>query len=211
MSMKSPPLTENLVEIDTIDISNVLNTLNDNPQLWEECDYRQKNYNKHEHTKTILCVWSGKYGKNNPQLIKYDKTYNMFESFINEILNKLKAHFDWKKEMVIYKAMFAKLPAGKNIHPHVDGTRPLRKPHRIHIPILTEDHLIQTQIGGETYHLKAGTIYDFNNTKKHAVKNESTKDRINFIIDVTEVGTLPKLEKSKFSVVDLKDARVKIL
>ena len=76
---------------------------------------------------------------------------------------------------------------------------------------MTEDHLIQTIIGGKTYHLKAGTIYDFNNTKRHEVKNESKKDRINFIIDVTEVGTLPKLEKSKISVVNLKDARVKIL
>ena len=209
MAMKIPPLNTNLEEIGTIDISAVQSTLNEHPELWDECDYRQKSYDKHQHTKSIMCIWSGQ-KKLEPQVLIYKNNYKMFEPFINELLPKLKEHFNWKKPMFIYKAMFAKLTAKKEILPHIDMSRPLRKPQRIHVPIFTEDHLVYTNIGKETYHLKAGTIYNFNNTRRHGIKNDSTTDRVNFIIDVSEVGTLPRLENSLISITDLKDARVKI-
>ena len=159
MAMKIPPLNTNLEEIGTIDISTVQSTLNEHPELWDECDYRQKSYDKHQHTKSIMCIWSGQ-KKLEPQVLIYKNNYKMFEPFINELLPKLKEHFNWKKPMFIYKAMFAKLTAKKEILPHIDMSRPLRKPQRIHVPIFTEDHLVYTNIGKETYHLKAGTIYN---------------------------------------------------
>ena len=210
MSMKIPPLTENLQEIGTIDISKIKTLLNNHPELWKECNYRQNKYKPHKKTESIICVWSSN-NKNNLQIIRYEKTYKLFESFINELIGILKKHFHWKKEIFIYKAMFANLKLKSKITPHIDMGPVLRKPQRIHIPIFTDQDFVYTKIGGVTYHLKPGSIYNFNNTIRHSVENNSTKDRINFIIDVSEVGTLPCLENNLISVNSLSDERIKIL
>ena len=210
MSMKSPPLKENLEEIGTIDISNVQNVLNNKPELWKEFKYRQDNYQPHKNTETIVCVWSGRSAEG-PQVLKYENNYNLFKSFIDELLVLLKNHFKWKKEIFIYKAMFAKLKAKSDVSKHIDRFPLLRKPQRIHVPIFTEEEKVYTKIGETTYHLKNGTIYNFNNTRPHSVDNTSTKDRVNFILDVSEVGTLSHIEKTLISITDLKNSVVKIL
>lgn len=210
MSMKKPPLKENLEEIGTIDISNVQNVLNNKPELWNECKYRQENFKPHKDTESIICVWSGRTATG-PQVIRYENNYNLFKSFINELLVLLKNHFKWQKDIFIYKAMFAKLKAKSNISPHIDRFPLLRRPQRIHVPIFTEDDKVYTKINDTTYHLKSGTIYNFNNTKRHSIENTSTKDRVNFIIDVSEVGTLSHIEKTLISITDLKNSVVKIL
>ena len=207
--MKTPPLIENLEKIGTIDISKIKILLNKYPELWKECNFRQNKFKVHKQTESIICIWSSSI--NNVQIIKYEKTYKLFESFINELLGVLKTHFRWKKEIFIYKAMFANLKPKSQITPHVDMSEILRKTQRIHVPILTDQDFVYTKIGGISYHLKPGTIYNFNNTKLHSVENKSSKDRINFIIDVSEVGTFPSLESNLISVNSLSDERIKIL
>ncbi len=208
--MKLPPLNKNLDIIDTINISPIQKLITNHPELWKSMTYRQDKYKPHKNTESIICIWSG--SKNNiKQIIKHEPNYNLFETFIKSIINKLKSHFNWKKDIFIYKAMFAKLKANKRITKHTDGGPLLRIPQRIHIPIFSEHNLIDVDINNITYHLKEGTIYNFNNTKPHRVINNSSKDRIHFIIDVSEIGTLPNIEKTMITIKNFNDKLIEIL
>ena len=208
--MKLPPLNKNLDIIDTINISPIQKLITNHPELWKSMTYRQDKYKPHKNTESIICIWSG--SKNNiKQIIKHEPNYNLFETFIKNIINKLKFHFNWKKDIFIYKAMFAKLKANKRITKHTDGGPLLRIPQRIHIPIFSEHNLIDVDINNITYHLKEGTIYNFNNTKPHRVINNSSKDRIHFIIDVSEIGTLPNIEKNMITIKNFNDKLIEIL
>lgn len=208
--MKIPPLNKNLDIIDTINISSIQKILNENPELWNKIKYRQNQYEVHKNTESIICIWSGCKNKIK-QIIKHQKNYNLFETFINKIIIILKKHFNWSNDVIIYKAMFAKLKPNSRIKKHTDEGVLLKIPQRIHIPIYTEEHLIDTEINNITYHLKEGTIYNFNNTVPHRVINNSLKDRINFIIDVSEINTFPSIEKNIITVSNFNDKSIKIL
>jgi len=208
--MKIPPLNKNLDIIDTINISSIQKILNENPELWNKIKYRQNQFEVHKNTESIICIWSGSKNKIK-QIIKHQNNYNLFETFINKIIIILKKHFNWTNDVIIYKAMFAKLKPNSRIKKHTDGGVLLKIPQRIHIPIYTEEHLIDTEINNITYHLKEGTIYNFNNTVPHRVINNSLKDRINFIIDVSEINTFPIIEKNIITVSNFNDKSIKIL
>lgn len=85
-------------------------------------------------------------------------------------------------EPVVRKAMFAKLKAGGEIPEHTDAAVALRMVHRVHIPIVTNDQ-VHFYIDGVDHRFGEGEMIELDNTRFHAVKNDSLVDRIHLIVD----------------------------
>lgn len=80
------------------------------------------------------------------------------------------------------RVMLARMAPGGIIQPHQDANPAAKWPHKIHIPIETNDQVIFF-IGGKPYHLPAGEAVEVNNMAVHGVENRGTTDRIHLIFE----------------------------
>ena len=80
------------------------------------------------------------------------------------------------------RVMLARMAPGGVIHPHVDANPAALWPHKIHVPITTNDK-VTFFIGDEGHKLEVGKAYEVNNLGKHAVTNHGDTDRIHLIFE----------------------------
>lgn len=80
------------------------------------------------------------------------------------------------------RIMLARLRAGQTIARHVDRSPSAETPHKIHIPIATDDR-VRFMIGDGDYELARGRAYEVNNRRPHEVVNGSASDRVHLIFD----------------------------
>lgn len=80
------------------------------------------------------------------------------------------------------RIMLARMAPGGVIHPHRDANPSAKWPHKIHVPLTTNDK-VTFFIEGVGYHLPEGEAVEVNNMGVHAVKNEGATDRIHLIFE----------------------------
>lgn len=80
------------------------------------------------------------------------------------------------------RIMLARMAPGGVIHPHTDNMPSATWPHKIHVPIQTNDR-VRFFIEPRTYHFKQGQAVEVNNMGVHAVKNDGDSDRIHLIFE----------------------------
>lgn len=83
---------------------------------------------------------------------------------------------------VFPRVMLARMPSGGEIKPHQDTNVAARWPHKIHVPITTNDK-VAFWIDGVAYHLPVGEAFEVNNMAVHAVRNDGDSDRIHLIFE----------------------------
>lgn len=88
------------------------------------------------------------------------------------------------------RVMLARLPPNGVIHPHRDANPAARWPHKIHIPLQTNE---QTTffVEGVGYRLPVGEAAEVNNLGVHAVKNAGATDRIHLIFEYYDLDQPP--------------------
>lgn len=192
-----------------IDISHIAKRLLElESSIWYLDTSRQANgKGPHYHTTSIVI----NHCDGEPELDKYNSgrifnvtelTYDNFVSavknmkknivdehlnaFTDDIVKDLEHQFDG----YVAKTTYAKLPAGKEITPHVDPGYYLSTVHRLHIPIITNDKVLFT-VGGTTFHMEEGVLYELNNRLMHSVKNLGDSDRIHLIVDIIPKDKYP--------------------
>jgi len=79
------------------------------------------------------------------------------------------------------RVMFARLPAGGEISPHLDVAAS-HYIHKIHVPLITNPETI-FHVGGQAKHLPVGEMVEINNKTVHSVNNDGDVDRIHFIFE----------------------------
>lgn len=84
------------------------------------------------------------------------------------------------------RVMLARLPAGAMIHPHIDANPAARWPHKIHVPLSTNPHVLSC-FGGEERHLPVGEAVEVNNLGPHWVHNRGSSDRVHLIFEYYDV------------------------
>lgn len=84
------------------------------------------------------------------------------------------------------RIMLARMPVGGVIKPHQDLNPSARWPHKIHVPITTNEN-VRFFIDPETYHLETGQAYEVNNLCTHAVENAGDSARIHLIFEYFDV------------------------
>ncbi len=80
------------------------------------------------------------------------------------------------------RVMLARMAPGGVIKPHRDANRAAKWPHKIHLPIQTNDRVLFL-VGETEYHFPAGEAVEVDNMGLHAVRNEGTTDRIHLIFE----------------------------
>jgi hypothetical protein len=80
------------------------------------------------------------------------------------------------------RIMLARMAAGGVIHPHRDANPSAKWPHKIHVPLQTNDK-VTFFVDGIGYRLPEGEAVEVNNMGVHAVTNESETDRIHLIFE----------------------------
>ena len=78
--------------------------------------------------------------------------------------------------------MLARMAAGGVIKPHVDVNPAARWPHKIHMPILTNDR-VAFLVGDTQYHFPEGEAVEVNNLGVHALRNGGDSDCIHLICE----------------------------
>lgn len=84
------------------------------------------------------------------------------------------------------RVMLARMAPGGVIHPHRDANPAARWPHKIHVPLLTNDKVVFF-VDGSGYHFPVGHAVEVNNMGVHAVKNDGDTDRIHLIFEYFDV------------------------
>lgn len=80
------------------------------------------------------------------------------------------------------RVMLARMAPGGIIQPHVDANPAAKWPHKIHVPLLTNDRVVFV-VGTQGYHFPEGEAVEVNNLGPHAVRNGGTTDRIHLIFE----------------------------
>jgi len=80
------------------------------------------------------------------------------------------------------RVMLARMAPGGVIHPHRDENPAAKWPHKIHVPIQTNDD-VTFFVDGVGYHFAEGEAVEVNNMGVHAVKNLGATDRIHLIFE----------------------------
>lgn len=104
-----------------------------------------------------------------------------WRSLIEPVLAVATADYGYKTG-AFPRIMLARMAPGGVIHPHRDTNRAAKWPHKIHVPLATNDQVI-FHIGGVDYQLPEGVAVEVNNMATHAVTNRGATDRIHLIFE----------------------------
>lgn len=80
------------------------------------------------------------------------------------------------------RIMLARMAPGGVIQPHRDANPAAKWPHKVHIPLATNEG-VTFFIDGVAYKLEEGEAVEVNNMGVHAVENRGTSDRIHLIFE----------------------------
>lgn len=80
------------------------------------------------------------------------------------------------------RVMLARMPSGGVVRPHRDANPAARWPHKIHVPVQTNERVI-FEVDGVKYHMAEGEAVELNNIGVHGVENNGDDDRIHLIFE----------------------------
>jgi Aspartyl/Asparaginyl beta-hydroxylase len=90
--------------------------------------------------------------------------------------------FAKESEGILGKVMFAKLPSGGSVFPHIDYGKYYRERQRFHLVIYSGVGNVFS-CGDQTVVMKEGEIWTVNNKCTHSAYNGSGQDRVHLIFD----------------------------
>ena len=148
-------------------------------EAWDECDHRQRAYDVHHDTESIVLlfcddVWPDFSVSRMPG---WARLADIAVPLMDEVIARY-----YPLGGTILRAMAAKLPAGGRIAPHIDALPSFRAAHRIHAPLTTGPG-VRFTIDGRPCPMQVGRWYEINNQLPHSVMNAGAEHRINFIFD----------------------------
>jgi hypothetical protein len=106
---------------------------------------------------------------------------NLLSKELDEIYKKIDEVVQ-EKDHVALRVQLVKLPARKNVLPHIDAGHIFRVTRRIHLPIITNQN-VDFFIELEKVPMEEGRLIEINNQAIHCVFNQSDLDRVHLIID----------------------------
>jgi hypothetical protein len=180
----------NFLQLGSVDIGQLRQQVDDlTDQQWGDYALRQKRYEVHRDTETIGLVFDPDFRHSHPTRLP---TLEIFHDAIYPALAIVAGHYENSEKGkalaeqfglgYFIRATLVRLKAGGAIDPHQDNNFSLTHSHRVHLPIVTNDRVFFS-VGKETMALAAGELYEINNRRLHAVRNDSGEDRVHLILD----------------------------
>jgi len=150
-------------------------------EVWEVNQARQKAFRVHRDTRSILFEWleNSWHPGMSVEVERLSYAPPDITGLVYECAGQLARYHKGK----VVKLMLAELAPGGHIAGHVDQALALRAVHRCHVPILSNQDVI-FEIDHKPYHLAPGRAYEVDNTRHHAVFNNSGDRRVHLICDI---------------------------
>lgn len=104
-----------------------------------------------------------------------------WKSLLMPVLSQATAPYGYARG-AFPRVMLARMPSGGVILPHRDTNPAAQWPHKIHVPLKTNDD-VTFSVEGVDYHFAEGEAVEVNNMGVHAVTNRGTTDRIHLIFE----------------------------
>jgi tetratricopeptide (TPR) repeat protein len=145
-------------------------------ETWGESD-RDEHFHVHRDTQSVTLVEFVAHRYEEPLELPI---YEEFRELLRPIVEHI-ADF-YQDNGFVVRILLAKLRAGCRIEEHVDSGYSLLAVHRVHVPIITNDATVFS-VGGEKKQMRCGEFWEIDNSKTHAVENNSTEDRVHMIVD----------------------------
>jgi len=112
----------------------------------------------------------------------YDRPlWNDWREKLEPVLTAATADYGYERG-AFPRVMLARMAPGGVIHPHRDENPAAKWPHKIHVPILTNQNVI-FYVDGVAYQFAEGEAVEVNNMGLHAVENRGLTDRIHLIFE----------------------------
>jgi Aspartyl/Asparaginyl beta-hydroxylase len=150
--------------------------------LWDNAQFRQKSFDPHSVTRSIVFNWlDSSWEPGNPLVIlRANYPPRDLTAAVSACADALIRRLNGG---TVVKLMLVELTPGGVVQEHVDATPVLTCVHRCHVPVLTNQD-VDFFVDGERYYLAAGIAYEFDNTRRHGVKNRSEMSRVHLICDI---------------------------
>jgi hypothetical protein len=107
--------------------------------------------------------------------------WNEWKPLLEPVLGAATAPYGYARA-AFPRVMLARMAPGGVIHPHRDQNPAAKWPHKIHVPLLTNDD-VTFYVDGKGYHFAEGEAVEVNNMGLHAVENRGSSDRIHLIFE----------------------------
>lgn len=107
--------------------------------------------------------------------------WDIWCSILEPVLEEATKEFGYDRG-AFPRVMLARMAPGGVIQPHRDANLAAKWPHKIHIPLLTNDDVI-FYVEGARRHLPEGEAVEVNNMGTHSVENRGQTDRIHLIFE----------------------------
>lgn len=107
--------------------------------------------------------------------------WEKWSGVINPVLQEATRYYGYPRG-AFPRIMLAKMNPGGVIHPHVDAGPAAGFPHKIHVPLATNEN-VSFFIDGKCYHFEVGKAYEVNNRVTHSVRNDGVTPRIHLIFE----------------------------
>jgi len=112
----------------------------------------------------------------------YDRPlWEEWRPLLEPVLEQASAAYGYKHS-AFPRVMLARMAPGGVIHPHRDQNPAAKWPHKVHVPLQTNDD-VTFFVDGIGYHLAEGEAVEVNNMGLHAVENRGSADRIHLIFE----------------------------
>lgn len=169
------PIRE-LGEVDVSGLVDAVNTLD--PEVWERNDLRQKTFDVHSQTKSIVLLFASGW----PEMkITRHEEWDLLADHVQPLIQQI-IRAKYSGGGTVIQAIVANLKAGGQIDRHFDSAPHLILAHRIHLPLQTNPD-VRFLIADVRYEMKVGEAYEINNQLEHEVYNDSEEDRYHLIFD----------------------------
>ena len=160
---------------------------------WREQVNRQKEYDVHSQTESIVMVFVNLEVWPAIEVHK-EPGWDRLSAVAVPVMHGIIAQH-YPPGGAIIRAMAAKLKAGGRISPHIDTHPSFHRGHRIHVPITTNPR-VRFMIDGRPHQLQVGQAYEVNNQMNHSVMNKGAEDRITFIFDYVPPEELGRVKRN---------------
>jgi len=107
--------------------------------------------------------------------------WNEWKPLLEPVLAQATAPFGYERA-AFPRVMLARMAPGGIIHPHRDENPAAKWPHKIHVPLVTNEG-VTFFVDGNQYHFAEGEAVEVNNMGLHAVENRGTTDRVHLIFE----------------------------
>ena len=185
----NPRKTLSVRELGQVDISALLDAVSVIPEpIWEAENASKPNrFEALDRTRHIVFRFVSNF---NDWRDAYDRPLMAeWQNLLNPVLAKVVEPYAYSLGS-FPRIMLARMAPGGVIHPHRDANPAAKWPHKIHVPLVTNDRTTFF-VDGQGYYFAAGHAYEVNNMGVHAVKNEGDTDRIHLIFEYYDLDQPP--------------------